>query len=227
MGLADRDYMRERRHGDRPFTPPEPSFRTTIGHVLVWVVIAFLTYKAVAWWQSRPSPRQLAPSIAAPVPAQQPPAPAPVRTHPGLTGNWDPNRPVPTYAPHPSPPAPAEVVTKCTVNGVTTYSNGPCPEGVNATRVTIHPTQNLADGLPASQRQAPVAPQAPQFQPDVQASAGGPPTEIQNRRVVCAELDAAIATIDARARQPLPGFEQDRLAAQRKSYRDEQFRIRC
>ena len=43
----------------------------------------------------------------------------------------------------------------------------------------------------------------------------------------CADLNALIATIDAAARQPQPGFEQDRLRDERKRARDQQFALHC
>lgn len=46
-------------------------------------------------------------------------------------------------------------------------------------------------------------------------------------RVQCAALEQEIERIDARARQPLTAYEQDRLAERRKQVRDAQFRIRC
>jgi hypothetical protein len=43
----------------------------------------------------------------------------------------------------------------------------------------------------------------------------------------CTQLNALIAALDAAARQPLPGAEQDRIRDQRKRARDRQFELRC
>ena len=43
----------------------------------------------------------------------------------------------------------------------------------------------------------------------------------------CGQLESLIASLDAAARQPLSGYEQDRLRGERKRARDRQFALRC
>lgn len=43
----------------------------------------------------------------------------------------------------------------------------------------------------------------------------------------CGQLNAQIAAIDAATRQPLSGYEQDRLKEQRRRARERQFALRC
>jgi hypothetical protein len=43
----------------------------------------------------------------------------------------------------------------------------------------------------------------------------------------CTQLRELIASIDAVARQPLPGYEQDRLKDQRRHANDRRFALRC
>lgn len=43
----------------------------------------------------------------------------------------------------------------------------------------------------------------------------------------CGSLNAAVAAYDARARQPQPGWRQDRLREMRKAARDRQFALKC
>jgi hypothetical protein len=223
MGLADRDYMRERRQEDRHFTPPEQSMRSTLWTVLFWVALTFLVYKAVVWWQSRPTPpRQPVSSHVSPPPVL---TPSTRQSHPQLTGNWDPNRTVPTSIP-PPPVNEARTISKCVVNGVITYSDGACPHGVPTARLTIDSSRNVADALPSHQRQEP-PPQAV-IQPVAEAvPAENMSPDFASKRALCLQLDEAVNYVDARARQALPAHEQDRLAAERKRYRDEQFRLHC
>lgn len=43
----------------------------------------------------------------------------------------------------------------------------------------------------------------------------------------CGQLESLIASLDAAARQPLSGYQQDRLRGERKRARDRQFALRC
>ena len=54
MGIADRDYRREKphlasKHAGRS-GPPEPSATSALWNILFFVAIAFLGYKAATWW---------------------------------------------------------------------------------------------------------------------------------------------------------------------------------
>ena len=50
---------------------------------------------------------------------------------------------------------------------------------------------------------------------------------VDNTASECSELEARIRGLDAAARQPLPGFEQDRIRNEKKQARDRQFALRC
>lgn len=53
------------------------------------------------------------------------------------------------------------------------------------------------------------------------ATAGG------DNAATCKALEERIKAIEAQQRQPQSGQEQDRLAAEKKQARDEQFRLKC
>lgn len=54
-----------------------------------------------------------------------------------------------------------------------------------------------------------------------------PPTAAGLKVAECKRLDEGVVALDAYARQPLSGGEQDRVSRQRKELRDHQFRLRC
>ena len=90
----------------------------------------------------------------------------------------------------------------------------------------MKPDANIADGMAQDARQASMR----------RNSAIAQSVYEHERRVAmnvdsfsseCAQLNALIASIDAAARQPLSGFEQDRLKDQRRRARDRQFALRC
>lgn len=57
MGLADRDYMRDRRaNAEAPFRPPEQSSTWFVWIVLACVAILFLLFKGFAWYEQRLTP---------------------------------------------------------------------------------------------------------------------------------------------------------------------------
>lgn len=224
MGVADRDYMHSRRQDEHFTKHSEPSGTSTLKIVLFWLVIAFACYKAVTWWQQqRQAPKPVA---AKPVP-QQPTVTQP-RTDARLTGNWDPAFAPAAPSQRSQPREQSRQVTKCTVNGSTTYSDGPCPVDAKAATVKIDRSQNIADSVRIAQ--APLQP-PPQQPPQQIAQAEQPLAQAESPHLLkkqrCEYLDEQIKRIDARARQPLSAGEQDWLAARRKEHRDEQFRIRC
>jgi predicted ABC-type transport system involved in lysophospholipase L1 biosynthesis ATPase subunit len=58
----------------------------------------------------------------------------------------------------------------------------------------------------------------------------GPPAPLSAaglKAAECRRLDEQVGVLDAYARQPLSGGEQDRVARQRRDLRDLQFRLRC
>lgn len=239
MGLADRDYMRERarrrEHGerrvrqlsDRPFTPPEPTVGSTLQYVFGFVALAYLCVKGFHWWADnhQPPPRPRA-AISAPAPQVTPQEQA--KRFPQLTGNWDPSRRVPTYERIPAPPA-LTVVTKCVANGRVTFSDGPCEAGASVSHITVNGSRNVADAQPVSPPPSTmVAPAqrlvAIEASPPTASPEGPDPAA---RQAECAFHEQAIQSIDVRARQPLGPAEQDWLSAKRKEHRDAQFRLHC
>jgi hypothetical protein len=226
MGIADRDYMRERQnHRAGPFSPPEPSAGMTIWMVLLFVVLTYAAYRTWQFWQPKlPTAVVKTVPVEAAAESQKPIA------HPSLTGNWDPNRIVERPAPAAQSTTAVHVVTKCVVNGVTLYAESAEDCAAHAKKllpVRIDPTQNLVDGLPPDVPQAPIPPpaQAVQAGPVPSLSPAADPNVI--KKAQCLDYEEEIKWIDARARQPLSAWEQDQLAAKRKRARDEQFRLRC
>lgn len=218
MGLADRDYMRSDREDGHFSRPSEPAGTSMLKIVLFWLVIAFACYKAVTWWQQRQAPK---PVITKVTPQQTTPPP---RSDPRLKGNWDPAFVAAPPTKRPEQQEQPAQVTKCIVNGATTYSDGPCPVNAKVATVKIDRSQNVSDSVRIAQPPSQQPPQqvAQSEQPMSQTES---PHLLKKQR--CDYLDEQIKWIDARARQPLGAGEQDWLAARRKEHRDEQFRIRC
>ena len=98
-----------------------------------------------------------------------------------------------------APQARAEAVTKCTVDGVTTYSDRACPEGIDQRRIS------LDDAPPVT----------------VIASA----SQVRNAR--CEAAEAELHNIDTLTRRGQPRDMQAFLDARRKQMRNEQFRWGC
>ena len=143
MGLMDRDYMHEK-HRQRPFSPPpERSGMSTLGMVLIFVIALLALYK-VADWKLKQRAAELAvkqTTVIAPTPVERP-AEAPAQPFP----------PLPTYPNTPEQTAGTHVVTKCVVNGKTSYGDSSCGQGAVTTQVTTRANHNLV---------AAVRPQAP------------------------------------------------------------------
>lgn len=133
----------------------------------------------------------------------------------------------PRQLPPESLPQRTQRFAKCTSPvGATTYSDGPCPSGTKAGDVWVRPDLNLADGMSDDARQASMR----------NNSAIARSVVEHERRVAmnvddaaseCPQLNALIASIDAAARQPLPGYEQDRLKDQRMHARSRQSALHC
>jgi hypothetical protein len=223
MGLADREYMRERARQRPEFQPPpEPSIAVILWTFLVLGAIAISIY--AGWKSSRHERTPPAPKVAI-VPAPHPITPPQTRSHPELTGNWDPARKV---EPTPTPAASTHTaVIKCVANGVTLYAEteADCLAHAKRTVVRIDSSQNISAPVPT------LPPQPVLTAPPVRIAAADPPAPtvdpLAQKKVLCQTVEEEIKWIDERARQPLSGQEQDWLAAKRKKARDEQFRLRC
>jgi len=92
--------------------------------------------------------------------------------------------------------------------------------------MSVQPDSNLADGMPLEARQTSMRNNAVLAQANLEQEVRVA-RSIASAGTECADLNARIATIDAAARQPQPGFEQDRLKEQRKRARDRQFVLHC
>lgn len=215
MRLADKDYMKEREERDYPgpWGPADLSVTYTLCLVLASCAIAYAGYKAWDWWAATHS------KSVAPVAIGAPAFPNPV-IHPSVTEKRESHRTVVNAASTTT----GTVVIKCVVNGSTAYvaSEADCAAQAKRTKVSVDPQQNLSDGLPNAEQVI----RRPSFSPQVEMQILEPDPNVQ-RTARCQAYEQEIKSIDERARQPLSGQEQDRLAANRKKARDEQFRLHC
>jgi hypothetical protein len=206
------DYLKERREDVRPhrepFSSQKPSATATASTIFVLLAFGCSAYFAWDYWGNTRA--TVTTTALAPASSRKPAARLPDTQEKPFALPGRPN---------------TTMVIKCVINGATTYAarEADCPEQGLATVVAIDPRQNLSDGLPNSaeiiRRPSPYAP------PEV-LHAAGPDPKLQ-RTALCRAYEEEIKTIDARAREPLPPQEQDRLTAQRRKARDEQFRLQC
>ncbi len=212
MGLMDRDYMHEKGRR-RPFGPPPDRF-STLSKVLIFVAVLFLLYK-VADWKLNQRARPTQPSSPT---SQNEPATA-VR----------PSTQLPAAIPRQAESAykyvqPTEsgtrTVTKCVVNGKTSYGDGACTQGSVVSRVTTRQDHNLMDAV----RPQPAARTETTFTQETVVTHS--PT-VDAKKAECVLIDTQIKNLDAMARQPQSGQTQDWITAERKKLRDRQFRIPC
>ena len=146
--------------------------------------------------------------------------------------------PEPTYdAPAASPPPKSvspeahtervDRVARCvSASGSVVYTDQPCRQGERAALVELRPDSNLADGMSVEARQASNRGSAMAAQ-QVAAQERRVAMNVMRESSECAQLDSLIAALDAAARLPQPGSEQDRMRQERKRARDRQFALRC
>ena len=122
-------------------------------------------------------------------------------------------------------------ISKCTSRtGSATYSDGPCPAGTFTSVMTVRPDDNIVDGMTREAREASIGSNTAVAQSAAQRErqiASNGPEVGGSRAEECGRLSTSIAAIDAAARQPRSGYEQDRLKAERMRMRDRQFALRC
>ncbi len=136
MGLMDRDYMHDRQR-QRPFSPPPERFNwATLGMVLVFVIALFFLYKAADW-----KLKQGAASTA----NERSPTSAVPKNPPSVTSTpfTQPSPALPPARNAPDMTASTSTVSKCVVNGRTSYSDAPCPGGAISRQITTHANHNL------------------------------------------------------------------------------------
>lgn len=121
----------------------------------------------------------------------------------------------------------ANRVVRCvSASGSVAYTDQPCRQGERAGLVELRPDSNLADGMSVEARQASNRSSALAAQQKA-AHERRVAMNVTQSSSECSELDSQIAALDAAARLPQPGSEQDRLRQERKRARDRQFALRC
>lgn len=118
-------------------------------------------------------------------------------------------------------------VARCvSASGSVAYTDQPCRQSERAGLVELRPDSNLADGMSVEARQASNRSSALAAQQQA-AHERRVAMNVTQSSSECSELDSQIAALDAAARLPQPGSEQDRLRQERKRARDRQFALRC
>ena len=213
MGMMDRDYMKDQGR-QRPFSPPpERSGTSTLIIVIIFVAALFALYQIADWKLDQRTAEMATDRV-------------------GITAKSIRRQTEPPAQPFPQQPrhqdasetaAGTRIVTKCVINGKTSYGDSACAQGATSTQVTTHADHNLM---------APVLPKAtrpidePVSQPIV-VSQINPSPDVAANKTECQYLNAEIAHLDAMARQPQSMQMQDWIKDQRKKLRDRQFRIPC
>lgn len=125
------------------------------------------------------------------------------------------------------PPQRTQRVAKCvSPTGAVTYSDGLCPTSTRPGAVELRPDSNLADGMSVEARRASNRSSALAAQ-QVAAHERRVAMNVTQAGSECTQLDSLIAALDAAARLPQSGIEQDRIRGERKRARDRQFALRC
>lgn len=221
MALDDRDYMRERRDGDKVLQFRPAPQKTSVLIIVLYVVAAvYLLYQATLWWQNKQPPTK--PSSVSPV--ALPPSgrlgadvPRALEPQPQRTTQTQPNQ----------PPAPG-TVNKCVVNGKVTYSDAACPKDAVVGSVKL-PSPVSVDAYQQA-RTAPVPTAV--FQQSASGSESQPTLHTPSqaapaKSAECKLLDELVKQIDIRALQPQSLQQQDLLREDRKKARDRQFFLGC
>jgi hypothetical protein len=225
MGLMDRDYMHERRTRQVFTTVPDKSAANTLFMVLVFVAALFLLYKLADWHLNKRSSGFTTQSA----PATQAIPSAPHESNARQETSRLQAAQEPSPEPHRYPEAPEtttgnRVITKCTVNGKTSYGDGPCTGAATSAQVAIRADHNIMQPVRVPARTEPETAFSPA--PMVIAQ----PTEPSNyaaKKIECESLDAHIRYLDSLSRQPQNGQMMDWIRDERKKARDQQFRIPC
>ena len=215
MGLMDRDYMRERRPERASTAAPAKSAASTLFMVLVFIASLFLLYKLADWQLSkRPagSTAQAVRPIPIQPPSQQEASPLPREPSPHM------------YQHAPEPVSGNRVVTKCIVNGKTSYGDGPCASDAVAAQVTTRADQNIMAPVRAA---ASITPETTYSPAPVVTTQNNAPSDYAVKKIECQSLDAHIQHLDSMSRQPQGAQMMDWIRDERKKARDRQFRIPC
>lgn len=212
MGLMDRDYMHEKHHR-RPFgPPPERSTTSTLLMVLFFVAALFLLYKLADW--------QINKRAVEPV-GKQAPAPANQTAQRPTEPSAKPFPPLP-HRHTPESTAGTRIVTKCVVNGKTSYGDSSCAQGAITTQVNTRADHNLMAAVHPSV----VLPTIETVSQPTLAQYS-PPSDAAAKKTECQLLNAEIENLDAMSRRPQGPQMLDWIRDQRKKARDRQFRMPC
>lgn len=214
MGLIDRDYTHDKDR-ERPFSPPPDRFGT-LSKVLVFVAVLFLLYKAGDWkltqWTAKRmgTPPAATGPVGSPLQSVAPAVPqmsASPSTYPSAsetTGN-------------------TRTVTKCIVNGKTSYGDESCTVGGKATQIVTRDNHNL---MAAVRVPTVIHTEEPAQLPHTFAQSEQGANQVA-MKAECNALDDRVKYLDAMARQPQSGQMQDWIREERKKMRDRQARIPC
>ncbi len=186
---------------DTPFRPsPDKSITSWLLSLVFVAGLLYAGYQSFDWANEKPVQNRAPIVTATPTPLPQPTRPQ-----------------------SPSTDAGSRVVTKCTGNGKTTYSDSDCPQGSATSRIVTKTDHNIVAGLTPTE-------QATVKRIDAQAATAV--TIAQTSPMVtnaseCKVLDVLIANLDALSRQPQSMQMQDWIRDQRKKARDRQFAGSC
>ncbi|MCY1163971.1 MAG: hypothetical protein V4455_18375 [Pseudomonadota bacterium] len=201
----DPDFMKNSAH-DRPFSPaPERSIIPWLASLILIVGLLYLGYQSITWWRIQPTSNAVK-SIAPPT-NSTPPSAQDLPQESGAT---------------PAPEPGTRLITKCVVQGKTSYGDSNCATGAVATQVVTKANHNLLQAVrvPPTQTE-----ESPSPSTVIAQSSSGP--NIATIKAECAALDEHIKYLDALARQPQSGQMQDWIRGERKKARDRQFGIPC
>ncbi len=213
MGMMDRDYMHEKNR-QRSFSPPPERFGA-LSKIIVFVAIVFLLYLAADWKLNQRAPGKV--DNASPAEVE------PVKQQHSTTSTRPFEPPTPELSPSNLPYATGSTrtVTKCVVNGKTSYSDGECARGAVASQVTTRTDHNLMDPV------HPTVTSRHETTTVHETVVTRETTSGNNNKSECGFLDQQIKNLDSMARQPQTEQIQDWITAERKRLRDRQFRIPC
>ncbi len=220
MVLIDRDYMNEKR-GRQAFNPAaEKSAAGTLFMVLVFIAALLFLYKLADWHlNQRASGVATQSTPNAPPTLGQPPSREKAFTLPRESGL----RP---YQDHdaPTPATGNRVVTKCIVNGKTSYTDAPCASGAVATQVTTRADHNIMAPVRVT---ATVATETTHSPAPVAVAQNTAPSDSAAKKLECEALESRVQYLDSMSRQIQGAQTMDWIKDERKKARDRQFRIPC
>lgn len=227
MGIADRDYMHERKEPTfekgRTFKSlgNKSDLRSKLWMILAWLLILILLYKSFLWWETighmnRKSIENV--RVATPedsVPIYHSDAPQVIKRQ----------RQSPSVASEQFQPD-RRSVTKCIVNGKVMFTDNACPSGATASLVTVY-TSNVGTVQPSYTSPPPADAQIAALSPSVVQQTTVVNQGPSAKEFECPFLTQQIERIDRLARQPQSGQFQDQLSAERKRVRSRQYVLGC